>query len=188
MLANTFRNGWRSLAGFRQAFALAIAIGMLPHAVFAQSAPSTGPLTAGDIDDIQAKTFRQKALLALATVNDELAKKGNVNDGIASVDGLAPNCSEVYGSTGQFKVVFTYSDGSQIIGRKGDMIPGGWRVHEVTLDKVQISRDGKIRDCGFSSTAPSATKTTTGNQGSQTYYAVPPPAMTGPTLPPPAGQ
>jgi hypothetical protein len=187
MLANIIRACMHSTTAIRRVYILAFIVALLPHVALAQSAPSTGPLTAGDIDDIQAKTFRQKALLALATVNDELAKKGAVNEGIASSEGVAPNCSEVYGSTGQYKVVFTYSDGSQVIGTKNDLIPGGWRVLDVSLDKVQLSRAGKFRDCGFSSTAPSAAKNNAANQSAQTYFAVPPPPVSGP-VPPPSGQ
>lgn len=141
----------KSLIAAAGAF-VAVALLLLPSLALAQSTSS--PTTVGDIDKIQSQIYRQKALLSLATVNAELAKKGGAQDGV-SADGAPPNCNEVYGTPGDYKVVFLYSDGSQVIGRQGDTIPGGWRVGTVALDQVRVSRDGKTRDCGFSATAPS---------------------------------
>ena len=163
-----------SLACRVQRTVLAVAITLSPLTSFAQSAHTGDVPTVGDIDDIQSQTFKQKALLSLANVNSELAKKNGQADISTDAGGSAPNCSEVYGANNHLKVVFLYSDGSQVTGRQGETIAGGWKVLNVSLDKVQIERAGKVRDCGFSASSP-ASLTSTPTTGAPTYF-LPPPA------------
>jgi type IV pilus biogenesis protein PilP len=58
-----------------------------------------------------------------------------------------PLLAAVYGSS-KLKAQFKLSDGSNIEASAGDVLPGGYQVKSISVDRVQLIHDGKVINVG----------------------------------------
>lgn len=114
-----------------------------------------GGATLGDLDRIQGEILLAEAKAKLADARLALAKaEGSSTD----LDHAGPPVvAGVFGPVDRPYARFLLADGSQLIGRDGDALSGGYHVVRVGVDKVVI-RDRKGREivARFSGSVPSA--------------------------------
>lgn len=114
-----------------------------------------GGATLGDLDRIQGEVLLAQARAKLADARLALSKaEGSTSDLDTSGP---PVVAGVFGPAEHPYARFLLADGSQLIGRNGDALSGGYRVVRVGVDKVVI-RDKKGREvvARFSGTAPAS--------------------------------
>lgn len=112
-----------------------------------------GGATLGDLDRIQGEILLAEAKVRLVDARLNLAKaEGSAPDLDASGP---PVVAGVFGPAEHPYARFLLGDGSQLIGRDGDQLSGGYRVVRVGVDKVVI-KDNKGREvvARFSGSAP----------------------------------
>jgi type IV pilus biogenesis protein PilP len=146
---------WSGVAAAQEAPAPAPAPTAPPAAPAEQLRPLAipGAATLGDLDSIQGQILLAEAKAKLADARVNLAKaEGNDVDG-----GGPPVVAGVFGPADHPYARFLLSDGSQLIGREGDVLSGGYRVVRIGVDKVVI-KDKKGREvvARFSGSAPAA--------------------------------
>lgn len=107
-------------------------------------APRLSIRTLGDLDQIQGEALVADARLQLATAQAALAKVSGDADDTALGSG-APMVTGVFGPVGEPYAKFVYANGVETLGRPGDRLPGGYRVREVTVDRV-VYVDDKGRE------------------------------------------
>lgn len=129
--------------------------------------------TIGDLSRIQTETLILKARANRASAQAELASKmpGPTTLG-ENVD--APVVKNVYGVGGRMAATFLYSNGVAVEGHAGDTIIGGFKVVSISIDKVELAKDKKVFQIGFSATPPvqSAPLGAPGTKGAPNYPVV----------------
>lgn len=120
-----------------------------------QSGAAHAEDTVGNLSKIQSETMLLKAKRDKASVQAELDKSGAA--GVAAT-GDEPVVRNVYGVGGQMAASFLYSSGVTVEGKVGDTIIGGYKVVTITIDKVELSKGGKVFPVGFSATPPVQSK------------------------------
>lgn len=109
--------------------------------------------TVGDLSRIQGETMIIKAKAsreaAQADLDARLRAKGGYG---ASDDRDVPVVKAVYGGGRERVATFLYSNGTTMEGSVGDTINGGYKVVKIAVDKVELSKDKKVIQVGFSAT------------------------------------
>jgi hypothetical protein len=124
---------------------VAIGLVVLSTSVFAT-------VTVQDISTLQGETLRLKAELTRATVQKQLDETGK-SEGSST----APVVKAVVGVGTALIATFVYANGSSVDARVGDALPGGYRVMEITSNRVTLSQAGRRIVVGFSAEVPVAT-------------------------------
>ena len=105
-------------------------------------------VTVQDISTIQGETLRLKAELARATVQKQLDDTGNREAGQ-----VIPVVKSVVGVGSALIATFSYANGTSVEAKVGDALPGGYRVVEVTPNRVAL-RVGRRVVVGLPAEAP----------------------------------
>lgn len=108
----------------------------------------------GDVSEVQSETILLKAQVSRATAQAELDAKSR-GAGVGAEAG-APVVKNVGGRDNKLYATFLYSSGAVMDGGEGDTILGGYKVALVSVNKVELVKDGKRLQVGFSATVPSA--------------------------------
>lgn len=105
----------------------------------------------GDLDRIQSEILLAEARTKLAQAKKSLAEATG-----AEIDGGGlPVVAGVFGPASKPYARFLMEGGTQMIGREGDTIGGGFRVVRIGVDRVVIKdRNGREVVARFSGTAP----------------------------------
>ena len=100
----------------------------------------------GDLDELQSQTTYYKALNARNKAKDEVglinqnssnAISNNTTTGAQNMP--LPKITKILGSGSILFVRLIFPDGTESTKRKGDLIPGGYRLNKVSLDEVSVS-------------------------------------------------
>lgn len=169
------------------------AVGLLIVAAFATNAFATpselSGISIGELGKVQSETILFKAKAERAKAEREMKGEStpsaqSVTNGVsnpfpapqptqylpteskaaATLD--LPVIKAVTGSARKMQATLLYSSGIEIDALIGHVVPGGYRVAQITLDGVTLERQGKRFPLGFSAQAPSV--------------AIQPPALTQP--------
>lgn len=97
-----------------------------------------------DLDVLQSQTTYLKALAAFQEAKDKsggaMPIVGSVAPGVNSAQKiLLPQVIKIVGNGSSLSVRLVLSNGTEMTKKKGDSIPGGYKLTKVTLDEVSIS-------------------------------------------------
>ncbi|HDL7537453.1 TPA: type IV pilus biogenesis protein PilP [Yersinia enterocolitica] len=97
-----------------------------------------------DLDVLQSQTTYLKALAAFQEAKDKsggtMPIVGSVAPGVNSAQKiLLPQVIKIVGNGSGLSVRLVLSNGTEMTKKKGDSIPGGYKLTKVTLDEVSIS-------------------------------------------------
>lgn len=122
--------------------------------------------TVGDLTYVQSQLILKTAQVALATQEEALRKLngGGAAAGVVAVPGdlNEPTVRSISGVNGKLFATFMYSTGAIADAAQGETLPGGYKVTFLSIDKVELQKNGKILQVGFSSRAPAAAGNTGG--------------------------
>lgn len=97
----------------------------------------------GDLDELQSQTTYYKALNARNKAKDEAGVEIKTNANNISTSGTQntslPQITKILGNGGALSVRLVFSDGTESTKRKGDLIPGGYKLNKVSLDEVSVT-------------------------------------------------
>lgn len=136
--------------------------------------------TIGDLDRVQAQIVVAEAQLQLAEARRKLAE--TQGRGVEETkEDSAPVVTGVYGAASAPYARFAYADGSQHSARAGDVLPGGYKVVMVSVERVVISRHGRRLEARFARSAPAAAPQPPASPAAGADIVVSPP-MPGPPI------
>lgn len=100
--------------------------------------------TVGDLDVLQSQTSYFKALAAFQEAKDKsggnIPVVGSIAPGVNSAQKiLLPQVIKIVGNGSSLSVRLVLSNGTEMTKKKGDAIPGGYKLTKVTLDEVSVS-------------------------------------------------
>ena len=133
-----------------------IVMGWLGYATAESQTPmADGLKTVGDLARIQSETMVLRAQIDRASAEAELAGKTNNVD--MSQQANMPVVRAVYGAGGVMYATFLFVNGLTQDAKAGQVIKGGYKVVELSVDRVVLARGGHRFDAGFaSSVSPQA--------------------------------
>lgn len=155
---------------FMKTLLIAVA-GLLPGVCLAQP-------TVGDLSKIQGETLILKAKVSREAAQAELDSRSRAAGGYTpSDDTHLPVVKSVYGARNMLVATLIYPNGTTMEAKVGDTLNGGYKVSKIVVDRVELTKNKKVVQLGFSAMPPTAT-------------AMPGPAMPGISQPyaPPLGR
>lgn len=108
-------------------------------------------VTVQDVSTIQGETLRLKAELAKATVQKQLDETGK-SEGSSTT----PVVKSVVGVGSTLIATFVYANGTSLDAKVGDVLPGGYRVAQITPNYVVLIQRGRRIVVGFSAEVPTS--------------------------------
>lgn len=111
--------------------------------------------TVGELGTLQADTIILKARAARAVAQRELEESGGREAAVLPSNTQPPVVSKIYGNDQQMMATFLFEGGFSTNSRVGAVLPGGYRVIEITSERVQLERNGRRIDVPFSNFVPS---------------------------------
>lgn len=113
--------------------------------------------TVGDLSKIQGETLIIKAKANREAAQADLDARARVTGGYAMSDEVnVPVVKSVYGVRDTLVATFIYSNGTTMEAKVGDTLNGGFKVTKITVDRVELLKNKKVIQLGFSAMAPLA--------------------------------
>lgn len=111
--------------------------------------------TLGDLDRIQSEIVMAEARAKLADARINLSRAEGTGVDLDIVTSGPPVVAGVFGTSEAPYARFLLPDGSQMIGRVGDQLGGGYRVSRISVDQVVIKdKKGQQIVARFNGTSP----------------------------------
>lgn len=111
--------------------------------------------TVGDLSKIQGETLILKAKANREAAQAELDARSRAAGGYtASDESSLPVVKSVYGVRDTLVATFIYSNGSTMEAKVGDKLNGGYKVTKIAVDKVELMKNKRVIQLGFSATPP----------------------------------
>ncbi|MFC2973869.1 type IV pilus biogenesis protein PilP [Azotobacter bryophylli] len=145
---------------------------LLLGATAAQAAEPYAGVSVGQLSQVQSETLLYQAMAERAKAKRALEAEGGsltsptprAQPGAAPVSAQAPETlpvvKSILGSRGSMRAVLLYSGGLEVNAYLGGgELPGGYTVSALTLDRVELTRNGQRYPLGFSNQEPAATGT-----------------------------
>lgn len=129
--------------------ALVVLMAAVPVACLAQA-------TVGDLSKIQGDTLIIKAKVNRETAQAELDARIRAGGGGVPTDDVVPVVKSVYGAGNALVANFLYPNGTTLEARVGDTLNGGYKVAKIGVDKVELVKNKRSIQIGFSATPPAA--------------------------------
>lgn len=146
--------------------------GLLLGATAAQAAEPYAGVSVGQLSQVQSETLLYQAMAERAKAKRALEAEGDsltpptprAQPGAMPVSAQAPETlpvvKSILGSRGSMRAVLLYSGGLEVNAYLGGgELPGGYTVSALTLDRVELTRNGQRYPLGFSNQEPVATGT-----------------------------
>jgi len=116
---------------------------------------SLAQATVGDLSKIQGETLILKAKANREAAQAELDARSRAAGGYtASDESSLPVVKSVYGVRDTLVATFIYSNGTTMEAKVGDKLNGGYKVTKIAVDKVELMKNKKVIQLGFSATPP----------------------------------
>lgn len=130
--------------------------------------------TVGDLSKIQGETLILKAKANREAAQADLDARSRAAGGYASSDDSnLPVVKSVYGVRNTLVATFIYSNGTTMEAKVGDTLNGGYKVTKIAVDKVELAKNKKVVQLGFSATPPVASPAGMANPGMPQPYIPP---------------
>lgn len=130
--------------------------------------------TVGDLSKIQGETLILKAKANREAAQAELDARSRAAGGYTSSDDSnLPVVKSVYGVRNTLVATFIYSNGTTMEAKVGDTLNGGYKVTKIAVDKVELAKNKKVVQLGFSATPPVASPAGMSNPGMPQPYIPP---------------
>jgi type IV pilus biogenesis protein PilP len=114
--------------------------------------------TVGDLSKIQGETLIIKAKANREAAQAELDARTRATGGYSGSDeSNVPVVKSVYGVRDTLVATFIYPNGTTMEAKVGDTLNGGFKVTKIAVDRVELMRNKKVIQVGFSATPPVAT-------------------------------
>jgi type IV pilus biogenesis protein PilP len=137
---------------------------------------SLSSINIGELGRVQSQTILYKAMAerreaqqkAEVNISDSLPPAVEMPGGqtptppveTSSQESSLPVVKAITGSSQRLRATLLYSGGAEFDTTIGSKLPGGFSVHQLTLDGVVLSRRGQLYPLGFSNRISSAGSTT----------------------------
>lgn len=149
-----------------------VLVGLVPALCLAQA-------TVGDLSKIQGETLILKAKANREAAQADLDARSRAAGGYAvSDEANVPVVKSVYGVRDTLVATFIYSNGTTMEAKVGDTLNGGFKVTKIAVDRVELVKNKKVIQLGFSATPPAAAPVAASAGGVQM------PGMPQPYMPP----
>lgn len=138
----------------------------------AQAAEPYAGVNVGQLSQVQSETLLYQAQAERAKAKRTVEAEGDsltpptprAQPGAVPVSAQAPETlpvvKSILGSRGSMRAVLLYSGGLEVNAYLGGgELPGGYTVSALTLDRVELTRNGQRYPLGFSNQEPAATGT-----------------------------
>ncbi|WP_080104379.1 type IV pilus biogenesis protein PilP [Stenotrophomonas maltophilia] len=124
-------------------------------AIHASASESSAPPSAARLADLQAQLVIARAEAALAEQRRKTTGDTSTVDLAVQATGSAlPVVSGVYGRDKNLYATLLYSNGLEWQAIAGTSAPGGYRVHSVSQNRVELVKEGRTFVLGFSGSPP----------------------------------
>ncbi len=106
--------------------------------------------TVGDLSKIQGETMILKAKISRETALADLEARARAAGHTAEDNVNLPVVKSVYGVRDTLVATFLYPNGTTQEAKVGDTLNGGFKVTKVEVSRVELEKDKKVVQLGFS--------------------------------------